>query len=72
LDIGNAGIQLKRGFKCVLGIPELMVDGETGLVVPSRNPVTLSAALVKLAVNPELRERAGRSGRTRVKTAPST
>lgn len=48
------------------GVPELVVDGETGTLVPPRDPSRLADAIGELAVNPELRARFGRNARERV------
>jgi glycosyltransferase involved in cell wall biosynthesis len=48
------------------GNAEAVVDGETGLVVPPRDPQALAAAIIRLARDPELRERFGRAARERV------
>ncbi|HSC49481.1 MAG TPA: glycosyltransferase family 4 protein [Gaiellaceae bacterium] len=48
------------------GIPELVVDGETGLVVEPEDPAALAAALDALAAAPEWRRELGRRGRERV------
>jgi colanic acid/amylovoran biosynthesis glycosyltransferase len=48
------------------GLPEAVVDGETGLVVPRRDPHALAAALARLARAPEERQRLGQAGRDRV------
>jgi glycosyltransferase involved in cell wall biosynthesis len=47
------------------GIPEIVVDGETGLIVPPRDPDALAAALRRLLDDPELRRRMGDAGRAR-------
>jgi len=47
------------------GIPELVVDGETGLVVEAESPAALAAALDSLAADPERRRELGRRGRDR-------
>jgi glycosyltransferase involved in cell wall biosynthesis len=39
----------------VTGIPEVIRDGETGLIVPQRHPAALASALEKLLANPRLR-----------------
>jgi glycosyltransferase involved in cell wall biosynthesis len=44
----------------------IVVDGETGLLVPPRDPHTLAEALVTLVGNPARREAMGRAGRKRV------
>ena len=41
------------------GIPEIVADRETGLLVPPGNPEALAAALLELARNPELRTTLG-------------
>ena len=48
------------------GIPEAVVDGETGLLVAPGDPEELAAALARLLDDPELRERLGAAGRSRV------
>lgn len=48
------------------GLPENVSDGQTGYVVPRRNPRALAAKLACLAHNPDLRQRLGRAGRLRV------
>lgn len=48
------------------GNPEAVVDGETGFIVPTRNPEALAQALLKLIENPILRKHMGEKGRQRV------
>lgn len=48
------------------GNPELVVDGETGLLVPPNNPHAMAAAITKLLRAPEQRRQMGRLGRERV------
>jgi glycosyltransferase involved in cell wall biosynthesis len=48
------------------GIPEVVVDGETGLLVPAGEPKPLAAAIVRLLKAPEIRRRYGDAGRARV------
>jgi glycosyltransferase involved in cell wall biosynthesis len=50
-------------------IPELIEDGETGLLVPPEAPERLAAAIVRLARAPALRERLGAAGERRVRDA---
>lgn len=45
------------------GLPEVVVDGLTGCVVPRENSTALAAAIRRLALNPELRLAMGRAGR---------
>lgn len=44
----------------VSAIPEAVVDGENGLLVPPEDTGALAAAIERLAVDPELRRRLGR------------
>ena len=48
------------------GIPELVADGETGLLVPPDDASQLAAAIERLAADPELRARQGAGGAARV------
>jgi glycosyltransferase involved in cell wall biosynthesis len=50
----------------ISGIPELVRDGETGLVVPPDDPAALAAAIVRLADDEALRVRLGRQARSLV------
>lgn len=47
------------------GVPELVVDGETGFLVPPSDAAALAAALQRLLDDPELRARLGAAGRAR-------
>jgi glycosyltransferase involved in cell wall biosynthesis len=47
------------------GLRDLVVDGETGIVVPPRDPAALRAGLERLLADPELRRRLGAAGRER-------
>ena len=47
------------------GNAEAVVDGETGLVVPARNPAALGAAILRLASDGELRKQMGAAARRR-------
>jgi glycosyltransferase involved in cell wall biosynthesis len=44
------------------GIPEVVEEGETGLLVPPRDPEALADAIVTLLQDPALRERLGANG----------
>ena len=45
------------------GIPELITDGETGILVPEREITELSDAMSKLITQPELRTQMGQKAR---------
>lgn len=45
---------------------EIVVDGDTGILVPPRDPSALAAAIDRLIADPELRRRMGAAGRARV------
>ncbi len=48
------------------GIPELVLEGVTGRLVPPRSPESLAIAIEDLIMRPEERARMGRAGRERV------
>lgn len=48
------------------GIPELVADGETGLLVPAGDPIALAEAIVKLLSDEPLRRQMGEQGRNRI------
>lgn len=48
------------------GLPEVVLDGETGLVVPSGDVAALAAALARLVDDAALRQRLGEAGRRHV------
>lgn len=50
----------------VRGCREVVIDGLNGLLVPVRNATALSAAVLRLAADPPLRDAMGRAGRERV------
>jgi glycosyltransferase involved in cell wall biosynthesis len=47
------------------GIPEMVVDGETGLLVPPKSPRELAAAIDRLLADPALAQRLGTAARAR-------
>ena len=51
----------------VSAVPEVVDDGETGVLVPVDDPDALAAALARLAGDPGLRTRLGRAGARRVR-----
>jgi glycosyltransferase involved in cell wall biosynthesis len=50
------------------GLLDLVVDGETGIVVPPRDAPALRSALERLLADPDLRHRLGTAGRERART----
>ncbi|MFD2204914.1 glycosyltransferase family 4 protein [Kiloniella antarctica] len=51
----------------ISAIPELIVDGETGLLVPPQSPKELSQAIERLIIDPKLRYKLGQAGAKRVR-----
>ena len=51
------------------GSPELVVDGESGIVVPPMNAQALADAIEKLYRDDDLRRRMGEAARERIATA---
>ncbi|MEX2115506.1 MAG: glycosyltransferase family 4 protein [Bacteroidota bacterium] len=49
------------------GLPEIIVDGETGFLVPPRNPEELARPIISLLKKPALRKAMGTKGQKRVK-----
>lgn len=49
------------------GVPEVVVEGETGLLVPPRDPEALAQAILTLLRDPDLRQAMGQAGRERVR-----
>ena len=52
----------------VSGVPEIIRDEETGLLVEPDDPVALGTAVERLVRDPQLRARLGSSGETRVRS----
>ena len=50
------------------GTPELIEDGESGLLVPRHDPAALAAAIERLLDDPALAARLGAAARRRVQT----
>ena len=50
------------------GNPEVVAEGETGLLVPARSPARLAEAMTRLLRDPLLAKRMGDAGRRRVET----
>ncbi len=53
------------------GVPEMVTDAVTGLLVPSRNPTALASALARLIADDELRHKLAASASLCVKTKHS-
>jgi glycosyltransferase involved in cell wall biosynthesis len=51
----------------VAGNPEAVINEETGLIVPPKNPEALARAICRLLLNGEEARRMGEKGRKRVK-----
>jgi glycosyltransferase involved in cell wall biosynthesis len=51
----------------VSGVPELLTDGENGLVMPPEDPAALARALERAIRDPALRQRFGDAAETRVR-----
>jgi glycosyltransferase involved in cell wall biosynthesis len=49
------------------GIPEVVADGETGFLVPPRDPAAMADAVVRLLEDEDLRRRMGNAGLARVR-----
>lgn len=68
--LGNATLEAMAAGRPVVGsrvggIPEMIVDGETGSLVPPQAPHALADALSRLVESPELRLRFGATARAR-------
>ncbi len=64
LEAMEAGLPVVAS--AVSGIPEVVVDGETGWLVPPEDPVALAAALERALADPEESARRGAAGRRRL------
>lgn len=51
------------------GLSEVVVEGETGFLVPAGDPVELAGLLGRLVEDPELRERLGEAGHRRAQSS---
>jgi glycosyltransferase involved in cell wall biosynthesis len=68
---GNAILEAMAAGKAVVGtrvggVPEVVIDGETGLLVPPHNPRALADAILALLRDPGRAREMGRAGRQRV------
>jgi glycosyltransferase involved in cell wall biosynthesis len=62
------GMACARPVICtdVASMPEVVVHGENGFVVPPNDPPAIAAAIAALRADPQLAERFGQAGRRRV------
>lgn len=63
LEAGAHGLPIVA--HAIGGVPEAVVDGETGLLVPPGDTAALTAAFARLLADPALRRRFGEAGRER-------
>jgi glycosyltransferase involved in cell wall biosynthesis len=71
--LGNATLEAMAHGRPVVasrvgGIPEMVVDGETGLLVPPATPAALAAAIQRLLDDRPLRQHLGQAARARCET----
>jgi len=64
LEAMEAGVPVVA--RRVSGIPEVVVDGKTGWLVPPEDPATLAGALAEVLMAPDEARRRGEAGRRRV------
>ena len=64
IEAGAAGLPVV--VSDVGGLPEVVIDGETGLVVPRENPEAAAEAILKLIGDEAFRGRLGSNGRAHV------
>ncbi|MBX9580760.1 MAG: glycosyltransferase [Gemmataceae bacterium] len=65
LEASAAGVPVVA--TAVGGTPEVVADGETGLLVPPGDPAALAGSLLHLLRDPALRSRAGAAGQRRMR-----
>ena len=53
----------------ISGVPEIIAEGETGLLVEPDDPAALATAMARLICDPDLRSELGRAGEKRVRSA---
>lgn len=71
--LGNATLEAMAAGRPVIGarvggIPEMVIEGETGLLVPPQAPAELADALGRLIIDPALRARLGEAGARRARS----
>ncbi|MES1255496.1 MAG: glycosyltransferase family 4 protein [Acidobacteriota bacterium] len=72
--LGNATLEAMAAGRPVVGsrvggIPEMLVDGETGLLVPPSSPVALADAIATIVADPALQARMSAAARQRARGA---
>ncbi len=72
--LGNATLEAMAAGRPVIGsrvggIPEMIVDGETGMLVPPSDPLSLANAISRLVSEPARREAMSAAARTRASQA---
>lgn len=72
--LGNATLEAMAAGRPVVGarvggIPEMVVENETGLLVPPKAPAELAEAIGRLIADPALRARFGAAGADRARSA---
>jgi len=65
LEAQAAGVPVVAGNAG--GVPEAVANGQTGLLVPTGNPVTLSDGIIQLLRDPERRQRMGAAAAARMR-----
>jgi glycosyltransferase involved in cell wall biosynthesis len=70
LEAGTVGCPVIGS--AVDGIPEIITDGETGLLVPSEDDAALARAIDRYLADPALRDQFGAAHRARVHALFST
>lgn len=65
LEAGAHGLPIVA--HAIGGVPEAVIDGETGLLVPPGDQAALTAAFARLLSDPALRRRLGEAGRARAR-----
>jgi len=70
--LGRTLIEAMASGKCAVatrvgGVAEIVIDGETGILVEPKDPLGLKKAIVKLLTNKDLRDKMGNKAKERAK-----